>query len=790
MFQSNDIVITNNKKDIIKNNNELKYIKVYSLNEFIKLYYFDYNIKTTNYIMSKYNVIYDIALIYLKNIIFINSDNYKNNKLNFLSNLKKELITNKLLQENPLFRKYLEGKNIIIYNIPLTKELKILIKDLKKSSNVSIKNIEIKKYKNNIYEFSSLEKEVLFVASKISDLIKSGVDINNIYISNVDDEYKKNINRIFSMYNIPVSLEKNDYLYGTYLAKEFLNHYSNNINETMDYINDKIDTEEELLIYKEIIKIVNNSLIFDKNIDSLQKIKYDLKNTRIPKKQELNTIREKNINETINDNEYVFLLSFNQGIIPKVYKDEEYLSDYEREELGISLTKDKNLISRNNTINNIKKIKNLIITYKTNHNGEEYKVSNINEELKYNIINIDDYNFNYSNLYNKIYLTSLLDEYNKYGTITDDLLLLNKHYNNLPYNSYDHSYKNINKEDLSDYISNKLTLSYSSLNNYYKCPFSYYIENILKLNIYEETFYQIVGTLFHNILEKLNFDSFDFESIWTKELKNVNKDFTSKELFFLKKLKKELEFVIDTIKYQETLTELHDELHEEKVYISNSKNTTISFKGFIDKIKYKKTDNKTIIAIIDYKTGTTDIDLSLLPYGLNMQLPIYLYLAKKSNKFTNVEIAGFYIQKILNNEITTDKSDNYEDEKRKNLLLQGYSNENIDILKELDNTYSDSEYIKGLKIKKDGDFYNYSKVISSKEMDTITDIIEEKIEEGTKNILEANFSIAPKKIDKKYHGCSYCKYKDICYRKNEDIVELPTLNDESVLKRGDNNVLD
>ena len=790
MFQSNDIIITNNKKDIIKNNNKLKYIKVYSLNEFIKLYYFDYDIRTINYIMDKYKVIYSIALIYLKNLTFIDNKKYKSEKLNFLSELKKEMITNKLLTVNPIFKDYLKNKNIIIYNLPPTKELNKMIRELEKDSNVSIENDLLKEYNNDIYEFNSLEEEVLFVATKITDLIKEGIDINKIYISNIDDAYKKNIKRLFSMYNIPISLESNDYLYGTYLAREFLDKYNGNIEETMEYINNKVDTEEELLIYKEILKIINSSLPFDDNIDSLSKIKYEFQNTKIPKKQEINVVKEKSITENIKDDEYLFLLSFNQGIIPKAYKDEEYLNDKEKEELDISLTKDKNILSRNNTINNIKKIKNLTITYKTSYDGEEYKISNINEELKFVVIDNNKINYNYSNKYNKIYLTSLMDEYSKYGTITNDLLKLNKHYENLPYNTYNHTYKGINKDDLLEYLSNKLTLSYSSLNNYYKCPFSYYIENILKINKYEETFYQNIGTLFHSILEKITYDSFDFEQTWERELKRLNKDFNPKELFFLNKIKKELEFVIDTIKYQETLTNLHDELHEEKIYISSSKNTMVSFKGFIDKIKYKKTNDKTIIAIIDYKTGNTDVDLSLLPYGLNMQLPIYLYLAKRSNKFTNVEIAGFYIQKILNNEISTDNKDNYETEKRKNLLLQGYSNENIEILNELDNTYTDSELIKGLKMKKDGDFYNYSKVLSSSDMYKIETIIEEKIEEGANNILNANFPIAPKKIEKKNYGCSFCKYKDICYRKNEDIEELPKLSAEEVLKRGDDNGLD
>ena len=33
-----------------------------------------------------------------------------------------------------------------------------------------------------------------------------------------------------------------------------------------------------------------------------------------------------------------------------------------------------------------------------------------------------------------------------------------------------------------------------------KCGFRYYLANILKLNIFEETFYTVLGNLFHHIL--------------------------------------------------------------------------------------------------------------------------------------------------------------------------------------------------------------------------------------------------------------------------------------------------
>ena len=275
-----------------------------------------------------------------------------------------------------------------------------------------------------------------------------------------------------------------------------------------------------------------------------------------------------------------------------------------------------------------------------------------------------------------------------------------------------------------------------------------------------------------------------YEQTWNEELSKLDHDFTEKENFFLNKLKEELKFIIEVIKEQENFTNLHDELHEERVYTNIEGNIKITFTGIIDKIKYKQEDDTTIVAIIDYKTGNPNLDLSTIKYGIGMQLPVYLYLAKNSNKLTNVKVAGFYLQKVLNNEVTVDKTHTYQQLKKKNLLLQGYSNENISILSEFDNSYMDSNIIKSMKVKNDNSFYSYAKVLSDKSMDIIENIAHEKIKEGADLITNANFDIAPKKIGKISHACNLCQFKDICYHTAHDVVELEELKLEDILGIG------
>ena len=189
------IIICNNKQKeyLLRNNKTLSNNKYYTLSEFIKNLYFDYDYKAILYVIKKYNVKYDIAKEYLDNLIYVEDRKYNIEKLDFLVNLKKELIDNNLLIFNPYFKKNLS--DIVIYE-HLNKFNKYLLKDL----DYSVKEISSNNYKPAIYEFNDVEDEVTYVAKSISKLISDGVSINNIKLTNVSDDYINIINRIFSFY--------------------------------------------------------------------------------------------------------------------------------------------------------------------------------------------------------------------------------------------------------------------------------------------------------------------------------------------------------------------------------------------------------------------------------------------------------------------------------------------------------------------------------------------------------------------------------------------------------------
>ena len=763
-IENNTLLIVPNslKNNIIKNIKTLVNYKIMSLDEFVKKYYFDYNEESICFLMDNYNIKYDIAKEYLKNIYYVENKKYYNTKLDKLVEIKQELTNNKLLIEDPLFKESLKNKKIVVYGYNYIEKT---YKELLDSLNASF--IEDTNTYNNqeLYEFTTSEEEIDFMISRIVELIDKGISLNNIKIVKSEyDDYLKDKLKLYDI-NIPIKIN----LYGTNIIKLFLTNLSD-IEKSLDNIkNNILLTDINLDIYNKLINILNK-YTFIENKESIREIlinEFKNSNIIINYKEQIEFI---NLEENIGDN-YVFLPGFNIGMYPHIIKDEDYITDNIKELVNLEKTSIINKKIKKYLINKIKHTNNLVLTYRTKEK-QDYYVSTLNEEL--NLKPIKNYKIPYYiNIDNKIKLARKLDLLRKYNEISNDLDLLYSNYK-IDYNSYDNRFSGIKRN--VDHIK----LSYTDMNKYYECSFKYYLDKVLKINIYEETFNTIIGSLFHYVLQNVFEKNKSLDESYNEYINSLNKTLTNKEKVFLNSLKEELKLIIETINKQLQLISLDKALYEEEVIIDN--NTKVTFTGKIDKLLYKEQNDTTYIAIIDYKTGSIDnksIDLTDIIYGFNLQLPVYLYLAKNS-KLKNIEVLGFYLQPLLNKEIKRDNKKTYLEQKENNLKLIGYTNEKDTEI--LDKTYQDSNLIVGLKTKNDGLFYSSSKVLNNDKINKIIDLVDNKINESTNKILNNEFDINPKYLKEKNKSCEFCKYKDVCYKTNKDIVYLEEYKDLEFLK--------
>ena len=678
-----------------------------------------------------------------------------NEKINLLKRLKQDLIDNNLLIFNNIFKEYIKSKKIIVYNHKLTKYERYIL------SHIDYEEINTldKDYKHTVYEFNNVYEEIDYIARSISKLINDGISIDKIKLYNILDENVLLIKRIFDLYNLKINKDSNIPIISTKIGKIF---YSN-LESGIEYSIDSIKEYENSDVYNSIINICNKYVwCGDNTLNKL--IEYDLRHTYIKEEHFTNEIEV--IDFIPSDDTFVFMLSFNEGAIPKIYKDIDYINDFIKPDF-LDNTNDKNKYEKDKVINFIKNAKNLTITYSLNNNSGTLYPSSLIDDLELSVERKNtDYSNSYSTLYDKILYSNLIDKYIKFRENSNNLILLNTNYD-IPYNTYSNKFTGIGKDKINNYIKSlsKFYLSYSSMDNYNRCAFRFYLEKILNLKKESNEFNKLIGNIYHYILQNALDKEVNIEKLVYDYLQDMK--LANSEKFFVDKVINNSKILLKIVGEQHSKTNLKNIETEKKINIKLKDN--INFIGFIDKIIY---DNN-VAAVIDYKTYIKDLNLNYINSGIGMQLPVYMYLAKKS--LGNIRFAGFYLQNIVF------KNDS-EEEIKKSLKLQGYTNIDKELLKELDNYYNIDSFIKGIRVKNDGTFYNdtLKKMLTDEDIDDLINKTEDKINETIDNIKEAKFDINPK-YDGKAIGCDFCPFNDICYKTPNDYVDIKKVGDDDGL---------
>lgn len=760
----NDTKITILEK--INKTKKITPIKFMSMEEFIDNYFYTYDNKAISFIMHKYHLNISISKMYLKNLYFIDCNKkYKNKKTNLLQEIKLSLIENNLLYFNNNFLMYLKTKKIKVVNYP---RLEKYLLDIFKELDAEIINKDYCDKKFTVYSYKSLYEEVASIIYKIIELVRKGISLNKIFLLNVTEEYIYTIKNLFSLFHIPIELGSFNSISTSLLVKRYLE--SKELPE--------VNEENRELVHK--IIDIKNSLVYLEDDDNYDLFLLDaFKNTSLSSTKYRECVHLGSLfDRSYARDEYVFVLGFNEQKIPILYKDEDYITDNMKDELPLYSTKDKNKRERDITICYLTHIDNLFISYKDTSYKDKFYPSSMIKDYKMEVVfqKIDDYTV--SHAFNKRMLAVFLDNYYKYREKSDALPSLYTTYKNeVLYDTYSNTFTGISKDLFLKAIP-KVGLSYTSMNTYNLCGFKYYINYILKLDPYEESFATLIGNLFHYVLERYMDSDFSFDKSWSEFLKD--KELLIKEEFFLEKLKKTLSLVIEVLKEQKMYTSLKDSYCEKCITIPLKRDIYTYFTGKIDKILYKSESRGEIYAIVDYKTGNASINLYNMKYGIDMQLATYLYLIEKGEVFQHGIFGGMYLQQVLPKTFKYDGKNTPLEKLKKSLCLMGYSTSDENILCEVDHEYTDSKIIKSMKTTAKG-FSSYAKVLSEEEKEKIVNYTEKVIDKTLENIINSAFQINPKRIDGVNESCKYCKYKDLCFYKEEDVINLEKSCDFSFL---------
>ena len=450
------------------------------------------------------------------------------------------------------------------------------------------------------------------------------------------------------------------------------------------------------------------------------------------------------------------MLGFSLDGYPKIYKDIDFFNDEEKTFLNKNTSKIKTQIAEEKLINFILNTKNLYISYKEKKGKNVYYPSLIINKLSLNVVDgpVSLIRYSKNALENEIAI--LYDQKRLFGIDNGYLETFDEE--EIRYMEYDHLFKKI-----PNYYNNeKITLSYTQINEYNKCPFQYFVKRVLKANIFENSFESNLGSLYHKILEDSLRKTIDLSS-YEEDIKTMF--LTNKERFFVSFL---LPQVLDVIKKNNEF--LHNSsfnfpLAEQEIWLKIDEQTILN--GRIDKIILNK--DRTALIVIDYKTSDYKFHMDRNEYGVDLQLPIYSLLL--DSKYPNYENVGMYIQNVC---LSSDKLLKEENPYKLNGITIDKSNEVLSLDYELIENKK-SKYIQKIRVNKDGDGVGD---VSSSEYLKLKEVALEQIKKTILNIRKGDFDIAPIRFNNEMLPCKYCECNDICFKKYDDIRQIDLKKEE------------
>ena len=730
-----------------------KHIKFMDKKEIIcnKNFTFDYS--ALLYLSKKYGYSYAIAKEVLDNLTSctINSE-----KLNILHDIYLDLKEHNLLKFNLLFKYLFKGKKTYIYGYSQSDiELQNALNELDVCYDFICDDRN--QYTHNVYKYSVIDNEVKAFFINVMELVKNGKTLNDVYLYNLPADYKNIVLKYAKYHNIKIEGLNKTYLYDSPIYKKYLTYLNENSSiDAFNLLSEKIKNDPLNVLDKLTNIIVSINMLCKEKNEFLSLLNYIAKNTTLSQIKYDNSIKICDYNSIIDDNSYVFILGFSLDSFPTIYRDTDFYSDKEKEQLGKNTSKIKNNIEEEMLSNFILNTKNVIISYKEKQGKREYYPSLLIKKLGLNVIDGKINEFRYSSKLSELEVSKYLDMNRLYGI--DNKYIKTYEEENIGYESYSHKFSGLNYEN-SDFIK----LSATSIDEYNTCPFKYYANRVLKIGEFENTFALKLGNIFHLILQ----DSLTKEIILDDYKEVIEKEFnTYKEKVLLNNLLPQVLDVIEKNKEFYNNSHFKDAIAEKEITIALDENSVLT--GKIDKVLLNNKDEELIV--VDYKTSKFRYNKKKNPYGKDLQLPLYSFML--NNEYSNYSNVGMYIQNIcLDRKELMDKDVTP-------YLLTGLTLKDDDAVKRIDNYLGDfdyngnpiikSQFIKSIKLKKDLtlDFWSG---ISLEEFDDLKDIAKEQVFKTLENIRKNNFDISPIKFKgDRDLPCKYCDYSDICFKKSSD----------------------
>ncbi len=553
------------------------------------------------------------------------------------------------------------------------------------------------------------------------------------------------------------------------LADETLsvyNHIINSINQMALYFGDMYVT------FEKFCKILNSALA-NTEVDALPSGVDDVIITTIDRFQATKA-------------KVVFAVGISEGVIPCGYINEGIFKDNERKALGIEEDIIQMHCDENYVIYRIfsSSSDKLYISYPTSDNeGKAVSPSSIISGIYSIFPNVTTL----QNIYDRIDMLydveGVIPTFNKviknngngfWNTVSKwymnnqpvlyEIIKNSSEYTNLP--------RKLQGDIVKKLYGDEIKSSISRVEKYNQCQFAYFLR--YGLNVDERKEYKLeardYGTYMHEIIEKFSIfaENFGWRSITPEICEKKAKEITDEVLenylseyyteserftYLFNKIISAMNTVLWNITcfYKESgyvslgyEISFDDESQYKPITLTLSDGTVVKLRGKIDRADIRRTEKGNFVSIVDYKSGSKDIEFEKILCGIQIQLPVYIRavcqtLDKKGDNIIPAAMLYYHIDSpvIRGEKNMSDSAIAKEIEKK--LKMKGVIHESSEI----------------------PSMYVAEKNVTVNQINKLCETAYKQMKNALEKMIKGNISINPVS-NYNTSACDYCPYGNIC----------------------------
>ncbi|WP_035768764.1 PD-(D/E)XK nuclease family protein [Butyrivibrio sp. NC2002] len=380
---------------------------------------------------------------------------------------------------------------------------------------------------------------------------------------------------------------------------------------------------------------------------------------------------------------------------------------------------------------------------------------------------------------------------------------------------------------------NTLVNSVSRLEKFAECSYAHFLRYGLGISEREEFSFSRsdLGNVFHGVLKdfsenlkKENLDWFSFSPEQGERILNYTLDDYAKEYsgnilgssmrneYALERIRRILLRSVDTLQYQlskgsfvpksmETAFDSVGNIDAINIDLTEDEKSSIRKKmrltGSIDRIDTYDDGSHVYVKIIDFKSGSKNFDLCALYYGLQLQLVMYMNVARGMEEAVNpgkevipAAILYYHIDDpvLKGSDVDKEKEDvDINKLIRKELNNKGIVREDKEVVRMIDKDIVDkSDVIPVALSSKTGEFSKQgNSTMTGEDFDFVSEYVTRLIRKEGRQIVSGDINVNPCTLGDR-DACKYCKFRSICgYDENIpgfSKTELKKLDDSQIIE--------